>query len=209
MDILSAEVVYAQAPVSRMQGVDTLPVFDRLQADAVPVVFRECTDLRPVHIHRDVLKNNMFKYTRLLMEAEKELLDVKDAVGKFKADAISTKSIALFIENLKEMLSGCRDSTRFSAQGLNIRFIGSKGSVEAKLINISTTGICVDIGESAAGYKKGEEAAVELGGAGRGRLPGQVVWAGKGPVGIRFKEMDEATKLGLFEFLRDKGEVKP
>jgi len=162
----------------------------------------------PFSIHRDVLRKNMFKYTRLLMEAEKELLDVKDAVGKFKADPISTKSIAMFIENLKEMLSGCRESTRFSAQGLNIRFIGDKGSVEAKLINISTTGICVDIGESAAAYKKGDTVAVELGGAGRGRLPGQVVWAGKGPVGVRFKEMDEATRQGLFEFLRDKGEVK-
>ena len=162
----------------------------------------------PFSIHRDVLRKNMFKYTRLLMEAEKELTDVKDAVGKFKADAISTKSIAMFIENLKEMLSGCRDSTRFSAQGLSIRFIGPKGSVEAKLINISTTGTCVDIGESAAGYRKGDEVAVELGGAGRGRLPGKVVWAGKGPVGIRFNEMDEATRQGLFEFLRDKGEVR-
>ena len=162
----------------------------------------------PFSIHRDVLRKNMFKYTRLLMEAEKELTDVKDAVGKFKADAISTKSIAMFIENLKAMLSGCRDSTRFSAQGLSIRFIGPKGSVEAKLINISTTGTCVDIGESAAGYRKGDEVAVELGGAGRGRLPGKVVWAGKGPVGIRFNEMDEATRQGLFEFLRDKGEVR-
>ena len=162
----------------------------------------------PFSIHRDVLRKNMFKYTRLLMEAEKELVDVKDAVGKFKADAISTKSIAMFIENLKEMLSGCRDSTRFSAEGLNIRFTGREGSVEAKLINISTTGICVDIGESAAGYKKGDSVAVELCGAGRGRLPGQVVWAGKGPVGVRFKEMDEETRQGLFEFLRSKGEVK-
>lgn len=163
----------------------------------------------PFSIHRDVLRKNMFKYTRLLMEAEKELTDVKDAVGKFKADPISTRSIALFIENLKEMLSGCRDSTRFSAEGLVIRFTGREGAVEAQLINISTTGICVDICQSAAAYKKGDEVAVELGGAGRGRLPGKVVWAGKGPVGIRFNEMDEATRQGLFEFLRAKGEVKP
>jgi hypothetical protein len=162
----------------------------------------------PFSIHRDVLKKNMFKYTRLLMEAEKELEDVKGAVGMLKADAISTKSIAMFINNLKEMLSGCRESTRFSAEGLNIRFIGAKGGVDASLINISTTGICINIGESASEYKKDDEVAVELGGAGRGRLPGRVVWAGKGPVGIRFSEMNEETKKGLFEFLRDKGEVK-
>lgn len=161
----------------------------------------------PFSIHRDVLRKNMFKYTRLLMEAEKELEDVQDAVGKFKADPISTKSIALFINNLKEMLGGCRDSTRFSAEGLNIRFIGQRGDVEAKLINISTTGICVDIGEHAGGYRKEDEVAVELGGSGRGRLPGHVVWAGKGPVGIRYKEMDDETKQSLFEFLRTKGEV--
>lgn len=162
----------------------------------------------PFSIHRDVLKKNMFKYKRLLMEAEKELEDVKGAVGMLKADAISTKSIAMFINNLKEMLSGCRESTRFSAEGLNIRFIGAKGSVDASLINISTTGICIDIGESAPEYKKDDEVAVELGGAGRGRLPGHVVWAGKGPVGIRFDEMNDETRKGLFEFLRDKGEVK-
>ncbi len=161
----------------------------------------------PFSIHRDVLKKNMFKYKRLLVEAEKELTDVNDAVGKFKADPISTKSIGLFIENLKEMLSGCRESTRFFPEGLHIKFTGSKGTVDARLINISTTGICVDIGDQAGGYKKDDDVSVDLGGAGRGRLPGKVVWAGKGPVGIRFQGMDEQTKSALFEFLRSNGKV--
>jgi len=163
----------------------------------------------PFSIHRDVLRKNMFKYTRLLTEAEKELSELKDAVGELKADPISTKSIALFIQNLKEMLSGCRDSTRFSAEGLNVRFIGRDGgAVDGRLINISTTGICVDIGSDASRCAKGDEVAVELDGAGKGRLPGMVIWKGKGPVGVRFNEMDEETKQGLFEFLRNNGEVK-
>ncbi|MFQ5735497.1 MAG: PilZ domain-containing protein [Thermodesulfobacteriota bacterium] len=161
----------------------------------------------PFSIHRDVLRKNMFKYKRLLMEAEKELNEVKGAVGNLKADPISTKSIGLFIDNLKEMLSGCRESTRFNPDGLSIRFVGKGGSVEARLVNISTTGICVDIGEHAAEYKKAEEVAVELQGAGRGRLPGRVVWAGAGPIGIRFHDMDEEVRQKLFEFLKNTGDV--
>ncbi len=161
----------------------------------------------PFSIHRDVLRKHMFKYKRLLMEAEKELDDLKAAANTFKADPISTKSIGLFINNLKEMLSGCRESTRFAPEGLEIRFVAGQKTIDARLVNISTTGVCVDIGKQAADFKKGDEVSVELGGVGSGRLPGIVIWAGNGQAGVRFGELSEEIRKNLFEFLRDNAQV--
>ncbi|MDP2690731.1 MAG: PilZ domain-containing protein [Deltaproteobacteria bacterium] len=161
----------------------------------------------PFSIHREVLRKHMFKYKRLLMEAEKELDDLKAAANTFKADPISTKSIGLFINNLKEMLSGCRESTRFAPEGLDIRFVAGQKAIDARLVNISTTGVCVDIGKQAAGIKKGDEVSVELKGVGSGRLPGIVIWAGNGQVGVRFGELSEEIRKNLFEFLRDNAQV--
>lgn len=164
----------------------------------------------PFAIYRDVLLKNIFKYSKLLSEAERELEDIKKA-GKGKPYSISADTLQVFIGHLKEMLEGCRAGFRVSDDSM-VSVASGKNSAEGKIVNLSSTGACIDMG--AAGLPaKGSEVDISFRG---GALPGsgfkvsaEVVWAGKGgQIGVKFIWVDPSTKKTLLDFIRAKEETQ-
>src|SRR3972149_3574891 len=66
----------------------------------------------PYSIFRDVLQENLLRYRRLLMEAEKEIEKLSARTKTSMPDDISRKSMRKFINHLKEHLEVCRHHLR-------------------------------------------------------------------------------------------------
>lgn len=158
----------------------------------------------PYSIHRDVLIKNIFKYKRLIHEAEKEVEELqKKGVGARKYD-VSIDTIAMLIENLKEMLDGCRKNLRHKLENATASLIMDGQTHHAKISNLSLTGICLEAGRLCATTKLWKEVAVRLEvGAERGSmLGGKVMWIGSGNLlGIQFLEADRQAKEFLKEYI--------
>lgn len=156
----------------------------------------------PYSIHRDVLIKNIFKYKRLIHEAEKEVADLqKKGMGERKYD-VSIDTIAMLIENLKEMLDGCRENLRHKIENATAGLIMDGQTHHTKIANLSLTGICLEAGRLCANTKLWKEVNVKLeADTGRGpMLGGKVMWIGGGNLlGIQFLEADSSAK----EFLKD------
>lgn len=166
----------------------------------------------PFTIFRDVLARNMFKYKRLLAEAEREVeyLKKQDSGGSYD---LSIKSISLFISNLKELLDGCRYETRHSVKEND----GVEYSIENRLycgriINISLSGVCIDCGKNAELTRLWSEIGLRFRDESGSRdflVQGKIMWIGKGSlVGIKFLELDGEVKGFLKEFILERSRVK-
>lgn len=161
----------------------------------------------PFSIYRDVLLKNMFKYKRLLEEAEKELEELKQGCG-LKPYDISAESIRAFATNLKEMLDGCRNSFRVSANDTYVECLFNHSRCRGRIMNISTTGTCVDTGYSDPLHRKGDGVILDFGGHAPGfRVHGEVAWLGSGTqIGVRFLKMDASLKKTLLDYIRGKAQ---
>lgn len=160
-----------------------------------------CISAGTFSMYRDVLLKHMFKYQRLLSEAEREIDDIKKDT-KGKASTASIESVKMFVTNLREMLEGCRDSFRVNIKDISSEVSLGDEKVSGHLVNISTTGVCIDAGQVKPAMKKGDHVEITIGEDWRG-LNGKVVWVGKGnQMGIRFLKMDSETKNRLLEFIK-------
>ncbi len=159
-------------------------------------------------IHRDVLLKNLFKYQRLLSEAGKELGDLlEDDKSVGAVDKISVNTLKSFMTDLQEMLEGCRNGFRVGAVDKRLNLALAGGNTEAHLVNISSSGVCVDIGELPSGAYKGAPVGVEFSDEPYSfSAKGEIVWvSGRGQIGIRFIGLDEGTREHLRSYIQEKG----
>lgn len=166
----------------------------------------------PYSIHRDVLIKNIFKYKRLIHEAEKEVEELqKKGMGARKYD-VSIDTIAMLIDNLKEMLDGCRENLRHKLENATASLIMDGQTHYAKIANISLTGVCLDAGRVCATTKIWKEVDVRLeADAGRSSmLGGKVMWIGGGNLlGIQFHEASGHAKEFLKEYIKKHAKSAP
>lgn len=154
-------------------------------------------------IFRDALLKSLSRYRHLLSEAENELQELKDH-GKEPTDK-STRALQQFIRNLKELLDGCRPSPR--APGGNALLKYTIHDVEHKggLVNLSTSGICIAVGDKSALPRKGDRVSLFFGGADALSARGEVIWAGRNKhVGIKFVDLDESALNRLHNYILEK-----
>ncbi len=160
-------------------------------------------------IYRDVLLKNKFKYQKLLKEAEKELEELMRSAGGARPYEESAKSISRFISDLKEMLNGSRSKLRIPAGDTVIEFTSGGNLFRARLVNISTTGVCIDAKEGMEAVDKGSRLSLKfLEGPATApfAVTGEVVWVSKdkGQAGLRFVDMDAATVRRVRDYILEK-----
>ena len=158
----------------------------------------------PYSISRKVLKKHFFKYKRLLDEAFKELDELKSESSDSKPFKITEDNVSAFIDNLKEMLEGCREGYRAFPDNLKVDFICGGQRYESELGNVSVSGTCVQLSPGVQVPDKGADVGLEIKSSGYDlKLHGKVVWVRDGgSLGIRFEKLEEdieASLLGLIE----------
>jgi len=159
-------------------------------------------------IYRDVLLKSIFKYKRLIAEAQKEVEDLERA-GKDKLGYKDTiDSIKLFINNLQEMLNGARSGFRVAPKsGAVLCELGAR-MIEGRLVNISSTGACVNMSAYNNDFNKGEVIALQLvvGEPSPGiSMKGEVMWTSpKNGIGVRFINLNAEAKALIVDYIQEK-----
>lgn len=164
----------------------------------------------PYMIFRDVLMKNMYKYKKLLIEAEKDVEDIKKKGGNLKGVDVTVNSMGVFISHLKEMLDGCRDNMRHHvSEEIEVQLgIGGR-AVNGKVVNISISGMCIDTGRRNSSTAVGDEVEIQLGAGGHKlalfTVTGKVMWAGKDNfMGIKFSNADRKTQELIKDYISEK-----
>ncbi|GMR04478.1 MAG: hypothetical protein BMS9Abin23_0376 [Thermodesulfobacteriota bacterium] len=162
----------------------------------------------PYSIYRDVLLKNMGKYLRLLREAKEEVDSIKKKGEGSRAYAESAKTVDLFIDRLKELLDGCRSKLRVTGEDISVEYMLYKTLHKGKLVNISSTGICIHVGEDAVGLNRGQSLNLNIKDPMMAEplyVEGEVVWvSGEHSMGVRFINMDEGRKKILHDLILEK-----
>ncbi|TAN63335.1 PilZ domain-containing protein [bacterium] len=161
----------------------------------------------PYIILRDVLLKHMYKYRKLLMEAEKDMEDIKRKGENVKGIDVTVNSMNVFVSHLKEMLAGCRNSLRHQvSERIDVQLSINRQTVNGKIVNISISGMCVDAGKVYSSTTLGNELEIRLG-DGEHKLTsfaviGKVVWAGKDNfMGIKFSNVDQKTQELIKDYI--------
>lgn len=159
----------------------------------------------PFMIYRDVLTGSLFKYKKLLAEAEAEVAALKEKDALTGGYGVSIKSLSLFIANLKELLDGCRFDPRHPL-GTETEYTLDGRSCKGVLVNISVTGVCLDTGKNPGAARPGGEITVRLPGKGAEFfIPGRIMWASRtGHIGVKFTHLDAETTEFLKGFIIEK-----
>ncbi len=159
----------------------------------------------PYTIHRDVLIKNMHRYKKLLAEAEKDLGDV-GGKGTGKGAEVTAKSVNMFISHLKEMLSGCRETTRHPLSGdMKAEFRINNRVFQGRVVNISVSGLCLDASDSPAlGLTDELEMTLSCGADNGITVSGRVAWSGRGVLGIRFTNVSAKAREAIEACIREK-----
>ncbi|MDO8426678.1 MAG: PilZ domain-containing protein, partial [Deltaproteobacteria bacterium] len=160
-------------------------------------------------IARDILAKNIFKYRRLLLEAESEVSDIRRKGGAGKPCEISSKTISAFISNLKELLDGCRNSSRFELKDVIVKYALADNSQthQAGIVNISLSGVCIDVRGRADMGKLWKEIVIhfrEPGTAGHFQLNGKVMWINGALIGVKFEKVEHQDQKMLKDYILEK-----
>lgn len=194
----------------KCKGWVTLP----FQTGATEVVCKACSESIPVKdvhvsagpfmIYRDVLTGSLIKYKRLLAEAEMEIAELRKKDAMTGSYGVSIKSLGLFINNLKELLDGCRFDPRHPLiQGTETEYLLDGREYKGALVNISVTGICLDTRKNSERTRLWSEISVRLSNKGKEFLiPGKIMWIGKTSlIGVKFTLVDDETREFLKAFV--------
>lgn len=197
----------------RCKGWVTLP----FQTGATEIVCKACSEsipIKDVHvsagpfmIYRDVLTGSLIKYKRLLAEAEMEIEGLRKKEALTGSYGVSIKSLGLFINNLKELLDGCRFDPRHPlAEAAETEYVLDGRAYKGALVNISVTGVCLDTRKSAERTRLWSEISVRLSDKGKEFLiPGKIMWIGKTSlIGVKFTSVDDETMEFLKAFIIEK-----
>lgn len=196
-------------------------VFSPLLTDVEETVCPDCGKTLPVQevfvsagpyaIYRDVLVKNIHKYTRLLGEAKKELAEVERLTGTGEGSRAydeTAKTVKKFIDNIEELLAGCRDGLRVTPENITVDYVFNDNTYSGRLVNVSTTGMCMNVGENAGIHRSGQTLNLSIkeeGGAAALDIVGEVVWMGEqGSMGVKFFDMDKDRRGALWNFIMEK-----
>lgn len=186
-------------------------------SQASEVLCPGCTEVIPVKdvyvaagpftISRDVLFKNIYKYKRLVLEAEREEAEIKGKGNGLKTHEISARSIRMFILNLKELLDGCRDNVRHHIED-DVEYTINGASSVGTVVNISLTGICVE-GKVVELDRLWKDIVVHLRkdvDSDPAQLHGKIVWVNNsGHMGIKFTNGDKKTHKMIEEYIKARG----
>ncbi len=160
----------------------------------------------PYTIHRDVLIKNMYRYKKLLAEAEKEFDEVggrKDARDR----DVTARSVKLFITHMKEMLSGCRGSTRHPlSEEISAELKINNRTFSGQVVNISVSGLCLDASGSPALDLTDElEITLSCGDDNKITVAGRVAWSDRqGYLGVRFTGVSPEAREAIEACITEK-----
>lgn len=163
----------------------------------------------PFMIYREVLLKNMHKYKRLLAEAEKEMTELKDKGHGQKTYDVSANSVKMFITNLKELLDGCRGKVRHQLmEECPVEYSIHGQTLQGKIVNISLSGVCIDMGSGAPHARPGDRVSVSFKAddkTGHFSIEGEIAWIGKGnQIGVRFSDIPEKSQELIQEYIIEK-----
>lgn len=163
----------------------------------------------PFLISRDVLHKNIYKYKRLVLEAEKEANEIQKKGNGQRSHDLSARSINMFISNLKELLGGCRDTIRHRLEDDKVEYTITRHSYKGHVVNISLSGICIDSEKAARIDKLWSEIVIHLKtSADTSSLPGKIVWLGSNMMGIKFLKNDGQTRKVIEDYIIEKSLLK-
>ncbi|MFQ5480383.1 MAG: PilZ domain-containing protein [Thermodesulfobacteriota bacterium] len=166
----------------------------------------------PYSIYRDVLIKNIHKYIGLLKEAKSEIGELEKGGNNSAAHSESVKTVRLFISRLKELLNGCRDKLRVPGDKSSVECSIHGNTCTGALINISLTGICIDISENLHMIAPGviiKLTIMDESFSGPLHLHGEVVWnTDKGQTGLIFTGLTKSVKKDLWSFITSKSPLK-
>ncbi len=160
-------------------------------------------------IARDILSKNIFKYKRLLIEAENEVSEIRKKAGAGKPYEISSRTLSSFVSNLKELLDGCRNNARYELKDAGVKYAvsGVSNLSQAIVVNISLSGICIDAGRRADMGKLWKELTVhfrEPGAVGHFQVNGKVMWINGSLIGVKFDKTDHQDQKMLKDYIIEK-----
>lgn len=160
----------------------------------------------PFMIYRDVLTTSLFKYKKLLAEAESEVAALKEKDALTGGYGVSIKSLSLFIANLKELLDGCRFDPRHPLEAVETEYMLDGRTRKGSLVNISVAGVCLDTGGTSPLPRTGSEVTVRLSGKGGEKtIPGRIMWTSRtGHIGVKFTHVDAKTAEFLKAYIIEK-----
>lgn len=166
----------------------------------------------PYSIYREVLLNNIQRYLRLLKEARLEISELEEAGKTSLAHRESAKTVKLFVIRLKELLDGCRDKLRVPGSDATVEVSLHGDNFNGKLVNISSTGICVDLQKSSHMISKGKIVNIRISDTSLQEpleLQGEIIWnTAKGRMGLRFVDVERHCKETMWRFITEKGALK-
>ncbi|MBI2400955.1 MAG: PilZ domain-containing protein [Deltaproteobacteria bacterium] len=190
----------------------TLP----FQTGATEVVCKACSEAIPIKdvhvsagpfmIYRDVLTGSLIKYKRLLAEAEMEIDGLRKKEALTGTYGVSIKSLGIFINNLKELLDGCRFDPRHPlTQDIETEYLLDGRAYKGALVNISVTGVCLDTRKNSERTRLWSEISVRLSNEDKEFLiPGKIMWIGKTSlIGVKFSSVDDETREFLKAFITE------
>lgn len=161
----------------------------------------------PFMIYRDVLTASLIKYKRLLAEAEVEIDSLRKNDALTGTYGVSIKSLSMFINNLKELLDGCRFDPRHPLTGaIETEYLLDDRAYKGRLVNISVTGICLETVQHTERTRLWGDITVHLSDKGKDFfIPGKIMWIGKSSlIGVKFASVDEETREFLKAFITEK-----
>jgi len=194
-------------------------IYSHLLVEVRSVVCKNCKTDVPVRdlyitakgytILRSDLIMRMYRYERLLKEAEKE---ISLMAGGEKTSDETLQSIDRFIATLKEMLEDARNHFRLSPHQLpaNLKFNGR--TISGKIVNMSTTGACIEPEDKdlLPGLHEKIELIFSLPGLEElFEIRGKVCWIKKEVkkrefdtgIGVKFEKLDEKTSARLWLYI--------
>ncbi len=147
----------------------------------------------PFSLYRDTLLKNLHKYTQLLKGAREELEAFQGGATRDESDNESIATLESFVSGLEELLAGCRTRLRVPKKNTIVKYSTDTIPRQGSLVNISTTGICIEAGEDINRLQKGCFVILiidDMNLTDTIYLHGEVVWTGTGKngsrMGIRF-----------------------
>lgn len=191
-------------------------IYSHLLAEVDSVVCKNCkTDVPVGDVYvtakgytmlRKDLVMRMHRYEKLLNEAENEVSLMME--GEKTCDE-TVQSIDRFIGTLKEMLEAARNNFRMYQQQLPVNLKVNDKTISGIMINMSTTGACVEPEDGSKLPKLHEkiELIFSLDGIEEAfEIKGKVCWIKKKTsksefntgIGIQFKELDKKTNAKLW-----------
>ena len=194
-------------------------IYSHLLAEVRSVVCKNCNSDIPVKdlyittkaytMLRSDLLMRMFRYEELLNEAEKE---VNLMVEREMSADESIESVNSFIATLREMLEDARNHFRLSPHQLPVDLKTSAQTISCKIVNMSTTGACVEPEDLSHLPKLHEEVELNFSPPDLEELfkiRGKVCWIKKETkkrdfdtgIGVKFEEIDEKTRDRLWLYI--------